>query len=60
MALTVEAVVLVWFGWFWFGVWFGFGLVGWLVWCGFGLVGFGFGVVWFQLNQKDSWIYGRI
>ena len=52
MALTVEAVVLVWSGWFWFGVWFG--LVGW---CGFGLVGFGFGAVWFQLNQKDSWIH---
>ena len=58
MALTAEAVVLVWFGWFWFGVRLGFGLV-WLVGvCGFGLVGFG--VLWFQLNQKDSWIYRGI
>ena len=50
MALTVEAVVLVWFGWFWFGVWFGFGLV-WLVdWCGVILVCLVLVLVWFGFN----------
>ena len=45
MALTVEAVVLVWFGWFWFGVWSGFGLVGW-----YGVVLVWFVLVWFGFN----------
>ena len=47
MALTVEAVVLVWFGWFgeWFGVWFG--LVGW---CGVVLVWLVLVLVWFGFN----------
>ena len=49
MALTVEAVVLVWFGWFWFGVWFGFGLV-WLV----GVVWFWFGWFWCGLVSTKS------